>query len=42
MERVHDEIESITLINNAAQVTPLGNIDDCRSEDAVKVYKQTC
>ncbi|WP_152399170.1 SDR family NAD(P)-dependent oxidoreductase [Paenibacillus cellulositrophicus] len=36
MERVHDEIESITLINNAAQVTPLGNIDDCRPEDAVK------
>ncbi|MET3548292.1 benzil reductase ((S)-benzoin forming) [Paenibacillus favisporus] len=36
MERVRDEIESITLINNAAQVTPLGNIDDCRPEDAVK------
>lgn len=36
MERVHDEVESITLINNAAQVTPLGNIDHCKPEDAVK------
>lgn len=36
MERVHDEIESITLINNAAQVTPLGHIDHCSPEDAVK------
>ncbi|MEC0242727.1 SDR family NAD(P)-dependent oxidoreductase [Paenibacillus dokdonensis] len=36
MKRVNEEVESITLINNAAQVTPLGNIDNYRPEEAVK------
>lgn len=33
---IHSKLESITLINNAAQVTPLGYIDCCTPEETVR------
>jgi len=36
LERVKTKLESITLINNAAQVTPLGSIDSCSPEETVR------
>jgi benzil reductase ((S)-benzoin forming) len=36
LKQVNTQLESITLINNAAQVTPLGPIDCCTPEETVK------
>lgn len=36
LERIKTKIESITLINNAAQVSPLGSIDKCSPEDTIR------